>query len=71
MGWAHVIDGALIDRNGRSSARLYAIGPVRYGTLIETTAIPDIREQATALGDLFAASVRRSPVATAARVRQA
>jgi uncharacterized NAD(P)/FAD-binding protein YdhS len=42
-------DGALLDANGVPSARLFAIGPVRYGTLIETTAIPEIREQTRAL----------------------
>jgi uncharacterized NAD(P)/FAD-binding protein YdhS len=39
-------DGAFIDRRGEPSTRLYAIGPVRFGTLIETTAIPEIRAQA-------------------------
>jgi uncharacterized NAD(P)/FAD-binding protein YdhS len=39
-------DGALVAADGTPSPRLYAIGPVRYGTLIETTAIPEIREQA-------------------------
>jgi uncharacterized NAD(P)/FAD-binding protein YdhS len=42
-------DGALIDRNGNASTQLYAIGPVRFGTLIETTAIPEIRAQADEL----------------------
>jgi uncharacterized NAD(P)/FAD-binding protein YdhS len=41
--------GALIDRNGIASPHLYAIGPVRFGTLIETTAIPEIRAQAAEL----------------------
>jgi uncharacterized NAD(P)/FAD-binding protein YdhS len=38
-------DGALIGVDGTPSERLFALGPVRYGTLIETTAIPEIREQ--------------------------
>jgi uncharacterized NAD(P)/FAD-binding protein YdhS len=38
-------DGALIGADGVRSPRLFAIGPVRYGTLIETTAIPEIRKQ--------------------------
>ena len=41
--------GALLDAAGEASARLFAIGPVRFGTLIETTAIPEIREQAADL----------------------
>ena len=41
--------GALVDAAGETSARLFAIGPVRFGTLIETTAIPEIREQAAEL----------------------
>jgi uncharacterized NAD(P)/FAD-binding protein YdhS len=39
-------NGALIDTNGTTSEQIYSIGPVRYGTLIETTAIPEIRAQA-------------------------
>jgi uncharacterized NAD(P)/FAD-binding protein YdhS len=42
-------DGALVDRDGKASTRLFAIGPVRFGTLIETTAIPEIRVQAAEL----------------------
>lgn len=43
--------GALIDAAGNVSQRLFAIGPVRFGTLIETTAIPEIREQARELAE--------------------
>ncbi|MBV8638583.1 MAG: FAD/NAD(P)-binding protein [Candidatus Eremiobacteraeota bacterium] len=39
-------DGALIDRNGVASSRLFAIGPLRFGSFFETTAIPEIRAQA-------------------------
>jgi uncharacterized NAD(P)/FAD-binding protein YdhS len=39
-------NGALVDANGTTSEQIYSIGPVRYGTLIETTAIPEIRAQA-------------------------
>ncbi len=42
-------DGALIDMNGLPSQTIFAIGPVRFGTLIETTAIPEIRAQAKQL----------------------
>jgi len=39
-------DGAAVNANGSASAWLYAIGPMRIGTLLETTAVPEIREQA-------------------------
>jgi len=42
-------DGALVGADGTPSARVFALGPVRYGTLIETTAIPEIAAQAQAL----------------------
>jgi hydroxyacylglutathione hydrolase len=45
--------GALIDADGHASNRLFAIGPVRYGTLIETTAIPEIRTQAAEFAEAF------------------
>ncbi|GBR01865.1 hydroxyacylglutathione hydrolase [Gluconacetobacter liquefaciens] len=38
--------GALEDASGACSRVLYAIGPMRAGTLFETTAIPEIRQQA-------------------------
>jgi uncharacterized NAD(P)/FAD-binding protein YdhS len=47
-------NGAMIAKDGSASARLFAIGPVRYGTLIETTAIPEIRIQAEELAQLLA-----------------
>jgi uncharacterized NAD(P)/FAD-binding protein YdhS len=46
-------DGALVDANSNPSTRLYALGPVRYGTLIETTAIPEIADQARELAALL------------------
>ena len=48
--------GALIDDEGVSSDRLHAIGALRRGTLLESTAIPELRAQAGHLADLFAAS---------------
>ncbi|HTU69804.1 MAG TPA: FAD/NAD(P)-binding protein [Candidatus Baltobacteraceae bacterium] len=47
--------GALRDASGAESTRVYAIGPVRFGTLIETTAMPEIRAQAKDLAALLAA----------------
>jgi uncharacterized NAD(P)/FAD-binding protein YdhS len=42
-------NGALIDSNGEPSPSLYAIGPARKGLLWETTAVPELREQASQL----------------------
>jgi uncharacterized NAD(P)/FAD-binding protein YdhS len=47
--------GALRDGNGIDSLAVFAIGPVRYGTLIETTAMPEIRAQAEELASLLVA----------------
>ncbi len=38
-------DGALIDQDGITSHSLYAVGPARKGSLWESTAVPEIREQ--------------------------
>jgi uncharacterized NAD(P)/FAD-binding protein YdhS len=57
-------DGRLIDRDGVASERIFALGPVRFGTLIETTAIPEIRVQAARLAQLLLRSrdvVERKP----------
>ncbi|HTX58762.1 MAG TPA: FAD/NAD(P)-binding protein [Verrucomicrobiae bacterium] len=48
-------DGALCVSGG-VAAPLYAIGPVRFGTLIETTAIPEIRAQANDLARKLSAA---------------
>ena len=39
-------DGRVIGASGESSPDLYALGPLRKATLWETTAVPEIREQA-------------------------
>jgi uncharacterized NAD(P)/FAD-binding protein YdhS len=59
-------DGALIGSDGQPSERLFALGPVRYGTLIETTAIPEIREQVQSLAQRLLAG--RAPIAGAREV---
>jgi uncharacterized NAD(P)/FAD-binding protein YdhS len=38
-------DGALISRNGIVSESLFAVGPIRKGSLWESTAVPELREQ--------------------------
>jgi uncharacterized NAD(P)/FAD-binding protein YdhS len=42
-------DGALLDARGEPSDALFTIGPPRKGALWETTAVPELREQAAAL----------------------
>jgi uncharacterized NAD(P)/FAD-binding protein YdhS len=53
-------NGAVVDRNGMAAPWLYAIGPMRIGGLLETTAVPEIREQAAALAQTL---LRHSAVA--------
>ena len=49
-------DGALIDARGEPSDFLYSLGPSRKGSLWETTAVPEIRVQASQLATLLLAS---------------
>ena len=42
-------NGALIDYQGRPSLSLFTIGPTRKAHLWETTAVPEIRQQAEQL----------------------
>jgi uncharacterized NAD(P)/FAD-binding protein YdhS len=42
-------NGALIDAHGEASDLLYAIGPVRKGSLWESTAVPELRLQVSEL----------------------
>ena len=42
--------GAVLDAHGQASEVMFAIGPMRKGQLWETTAVPEIRGQAQALG---------------------
>jgi hypothetical protein len=41
--------GALVDSSGTPSPFLYAIGPVRKGSLWESIAVPELRAQASQL----------------------
>jgi uncharacterized NAD(P)/FAD-binding protein YdhS len=43
--------GAVVDKRGVSSKSLFAIGPVRKGSLWETTAVPELRKQASDLAE--------------------
>jgi uncharacterized NAD(P)/FAD-binding protein YdhS len=49
LGLAVDADGRLFHGAGQPSESLWAIGPLRRGALLETTAIPEIRGQAAAL----------------------
>jgi uncharacterized NAD(P)/FAD-binding protein YdhS len=46
-------EGALIGENGLASKRLFNLGPGRLGTLLESIAIPEIREQVVQLAEIL------------------
>jgi uncharacterized NAD(P)/FAD-binding protein YdhS len=48
--------GAVIDSNDRSSNILFNIGPGRLGTLLESIAVPELRQQAVALAGTLKSS---------------
>jgi uncharacterized NAD(P)/FAD-binding protein YdhS len=50
--------GAVLDCLGRPSARIFTLGPTLRGLRYETTAIPEIRDQAAALADRLIAVAR-------------
>jgi uncharacterized NAD(P)/FAD-binding protein YdhS len=50
-------DGALLNAGGEPSKTLFAIGPLRKGCLWETTAVPEIRDQAKSLATRLAAEL--------------
>ena len=53
LGLAVDEHGRLLDRAGDPSDTLWALGPLRRGALLETTAVPEIREQAAALARIL------------------
>ena len=48
-------DGALVGADGARVPRLFAVGPIRRGTLWESTAVPELRVQAERLAAIVAA----------------
>lgn len=56
---------ALIDQEGRSSSRIFGIGPITRGTHFEITAVPNIRVQAARLAELILGTPGLSVSATA------
>lgn len=53
LGLATAENGALIDAKGNASSWLYTLGCLRKGQLWETTAVPEIRQQAQTLAKLL------------------
>ncbi|MBE7157205.1 MAG: FAD/NAD(P)-binding protein [Rhodospirillales bacterium] len=51
--------GALIDARGAASSVLFNLGPGRLGTLLESIAIPEIREQAVEIAAILAGRLRQ------------
>jgi len=51
-------NGAVLDARGRASTRIFTLGPILRGLRYETTAIPEIRDQAAALADRLIAVAR-------------
>ena len=53
-GFNCTLDGEMIESNGRASGHLFNLGPGRLGTLLESIAIPEIRQQAAHLAAILA-----------------
>ncbi|WP_084792614.1 FAD/NAD(P)-binding protein [Mycobacterium sp. E136] len=60
-------NGYLIDKVGGTVPDIVCIGPIRQGEEWETTAIPEIRDQAVAVADLLADDKRDRPLRTPSR----
>ncbi len=62
------VDGnfAAIERDGRRSAFLYALGPLLKGTLWETTAVPELRGQAMRVAQILLQDLHPTPMTPAA-----
>ena len=55
LGLAVTADLAVIEGSGTPSSRLHALGPLTAGVFWESTAVPDIRQQAARLSAVLAA----------------
>jgi uncharacterized NAD(P)/FAD-binding protein YdhS len=58
-------DFAAVERDGRRSGFLYALGPLLRGSLWETTAVPELRGQAMRVAQLLLRDVDTEPVLAA------
>jgi hydroxyacylglutathione hydrolase len=52
-------DGAVIDADGRASEIIFNLGPGRLGDLLESIAIPEIRQQAVELASTLVDRMRQ------------
>lgn len=55
-------DGAVIGANGRTSERLFNLGPGRLGDLLESIAVPEIRQQAADLAVTLKQRLNQPPI---------
>jgi hydroxyacylglutathione hydrolase len=55
-------DGAVIDAGGHASEIVFNLGPGRLGDLIESIAVPEIRQQAVELASTLADRMRAQDV---------
>jgi hydroxyacylglutathione hydrolase len=51
-------DGAVIDAGGQASEVIFNLGPGRLGDLIESIAIPEIRQQTIELASVLAQRIK-------------
>jgi uncharacterized NAD(P)/FAD-binding protein YdhS len=64
LGLRTAVGGALLDRGGLASRRLWTLGPLRRGELWESTAVPELRVQAADVAaQVLAAGERAAPLA--------
>ena len=61
MGIEVDADFAAVERDGKRSAFLYALGPLLKGTLWETTAVPELRGQAMRVAQILLQDLHPTP----------
>jgi uncharacterized NAD(P)/FAD-binding protein YdhS len=66
VGFNTTLSGALIAADGTPSKVLFTVGPGRQGTLLESIAVPELREQAAQLARFLIRSESQSAPAVAA-----
>lgn len=59
LGLATDASGRLVVRDGSASAGLWAVGPIRKGTIWETTAVPELRAQVVEVARALATDTNR------------
>lgn len=62
MGFHCSQEGAVIGADGHTSEILFNLGPGRLGDLLESIAVPEIRQQAADLASILASRIRRQEV---------